>query len=128
MFVSFSGHQYLNLETLRKNGQPVRTPVWFVQIEGLIYIRTIQNSGKVKRIRNYPNVRIMPCGRLGEPLGEWRMAVAREVNTPEIMARVRERLIAKYGAMVEMFEAQTAAQGLNYTVLEITPPPESLHV
>lgn len=128
MFAPFSGHQYLNLETLRKNGQPVRTPVWFVEMDGVIYIRTIQNSGKVKRIRNHPHVRIMPCGRLGEPLGEWMMAVAREVNTPEIMARVRERLIAKYGAMVEMFEAQTAAQGLNYTVLEIAPPPESLHV
>lgn len=120
MLKQFEGQNYLNLETLRKNGQPVSTPVWFVRDGVLLYVRTIQNSGKVKRIRRNGNVRVMPCGRAGEPLGEWVPAIAREISAPTIFARVRELLIEKYGAMVETFEAQTAAQGLAYTVLEIS--------
>lgn len=120
MLKQFEGQNYLNLETLRKNGQPVSTPVWFVRDGALLYVRTIQNSGKVKRIRRNANVRVMPCGRVGEPLGEWTAATARETRDPAVFARVRELLVAKYGAMVESFEAQAAAQGLVYTVLEIS--------
>ncbi len=120
MLKQFEGQNYLNLETLRKNGQPVSTPVWFVRDGALLYVRTIQNSGKVKRIRRNGNVRVMPCGRVGEPLGEWVPAIARETSAPAIFARVRELLLEKYGAMVEAFEAQTLAQGMAYTVLEIS--------
>lgn len=120
MLKQFEGQNYLNLETLRKNGRPVQTPVWFVQDGALLYVRTIQDSGKVKRIRRNGKVRVMPCGRVGEPLGAWVPAIARENSAPAIFARVRELLIEKYGAMVEAFEAQTAAQGLAYTVLEIS--------
>ena len=28
-FASLQGHKYINVETFRKNGQGVRTPVWF---------------------------------------------------------------------------------------------------
>ncbi len=120
MLKQFAGHHYLNLETLRKNGQPVLTPVWFTQDGERLYVRTIENSGKVKRIRRNANVRVMPCGRAGEPLGEWVSATARETRAPAVFARVRELLLEKYGAMVQAFEAQTAAQGLAYTVLEIS--------
>jgi uncharacterized protein len=47
-----STHKYIVLETLRKNGKAVRTPVWFIQSEGSIYIRTDEKSGKVKRLRS----------------------------------------------------------------------------
>lgn len=120
MLKQFEGQNYLNLETFRKNGQPVQTPVWFVRDGARLYVRTIQDSGKVKRVRRNANVRVMPCGRAGEPLGEWVSATARETRDPAVFARVRELLAAKYGAMVEAFEAQTAAQGLAYTVLEIS--------
>jgi len=48
----FTSQQYLNLETFRKNGAAVKTPVWFVQDGDAIFVRTLANSGKVKRIRN----------------------------------------------------------------------------
>jgi uncharacterized protein len=30
--------KYLNLETFRKNGESMKTPVWFVQQEGTIFV------------------------------------------------------------------------------------------
>jgi PPOX class probable F420-dependent enzyme len=51
-FDQLTQQQYINLETFRKNGVGVKTSVWFVQDGDTIYVRTVANSGKVKRIRN----------------------------------------------------------------------------
>ena len=67
----FIDQSYLNLQTYRKNGKPMPTPVWFAQDGEKFYIRTVAGSGKVKRIHNNPKVQIMPCGQRGEPLGIW---------------------------------------------------------
>jgi PPOX class probable F420-dependent enzyme len=75
-FASLQGQKYINLETFRKNGQDVRTPVWFAgepeqdQPEKL-YAYSTANSGKAKRIRNNPHVRVAPCDVRGKLLGEW---------------------------------------------------------
>lgn len=66
----FKSHKFLNLETVRKSGVTVATPVWFVEHDGKFYVRTVSDAGKVKRIRNNGQVRIMPCGQRGEPKGE----------------------------------------------------------
>jgi PPOX class probable F420-dependent enzyme len=70
-------HKYINLETYRKNGQPVSTPVWFMIDNNIIYVVTSADTGKVKRLRNNPSIRIMPSGFRGEPKGEWTDAKAR---------------------------------------------------
>ena len=66
-----SKHKYISIETYRKNGTGVRTPVWFVVSQGLIYFRTDAKSGKVKRIRNNPHVKIAPCNMGGNVEGDW---------------------------------------------------------
>ena len=58
-FAALEKHDFLNLETFRKNGEGVRTPVWFaadpatdIRSRGAkLYIYTIENTGKVKRVR-----------------------------------------------------------------------------
>jgi uncharacterized protein len=42
----FSNEKYINLETYRRNGQPVQTPVWFVIDGRTLYIRTDIILGK----------------------------------------------------------------------------------
>jgi PPOX class probable F420-dependent enzyme len=111
----FENQNYLNLETFRKNGVGVKTPVWFVQDGEKLYVRTVGTSGKVKRVRNNGQVNIMPCGQAGELLGTWVQGQAREVSDAETFALVRKLLVAKYGEMVAMFEARTKAGGLEYT-------------
>lgn len=115
----FANQNYLNIETYRKSGEPMHTPVWFVQDGDTLYVRTIANSGKVKRVRNNPQVRIMPCGRAGEPLGNWVPAHAFEETDLSVHQRVRQLLWEKYGPLVGQFEAHTRQSGHEYTVIKI---------
>jgi len=111
--------QYLNLETVRKNGLTVRTPVWFVQDGETVYIRTVANSGKVKRIRNNGLVNMAPCKMDGAPLGEWFPAVAREVKDEDIAQKVDHLLDQKYGLMKKVFGLASRLQGRQDTILEV---------
>lgn len=58
--------KYVELTTFRKNGDPVRTPVWIGAGNGDLVVFTAPDSGKVKRIRNNPSVELVACGRRGE--------------------------------------------------------------
>ena len=41
--------KYISLETYRKNEQPVRTPVWFVIKDNLVYVVTRSQTGKPRK-------------------------------------------------------------------------------
>ena len=58
-----SQERYINLSTRKRDGSYVNTPVWFDQ-EGDtnkydVYSR--RNVGKVKRIKNFPEVKVGIC-------------------------------------------------------------------
>ena len=61
--------KYISLTTYRKTGAPVRTPVWFAEENGKLYIFTNPTSGKVKRMRNNPAVSVAPCTIRGRVTG-----------------------------------------------------------
>ena len=114
----FQNQSYLNLETFRKNGVGVMTPVWFVEDGGVLYVRTIANSGKVKRIRNNSQVRVVPSGGRGEPRGEWvqaRAALADE-SCAETVNRLMKR---KYGVQKSMFDLLGRFNKSDYATLAI---------
>jgi PPOX class probable F420-dependent enzyme len=116
----FDGKSFLNLETFRRNGQGVKTPVWFTRDGQSLYVRTVAGSGKVKRVRNNGTVRIVPCEANGNPTGEWVLAHAVEVTDAETAELVRGLLEKKYGAVqVRSFAALTAVRREKYTVLKI---------
>ena len=79
----FAKTKYLSLETFRKTGAGVRTPVWFAEDPAspagvtTFYVYTLPDSGKAKRIRNNPKVRIAPCTMSGDLRGAWIDARAR---------------------------------------------------
>jgi uncharacterized protein len=76
--------KYISLETFRKTGAGVKTPVWFAIAEdGTFYVYTEDNSGKVKRIRNNPRVRVAPCDMRGNVAGEFLEASARLLKEGE---------------------------------------------
>jgi hypothetical protein len=115
----FEKQKYLNLETFRKNGAGVRTPVWFVQEGEVLYARTIADSGKVKRIRNNAKVNIAPCKLDGALLGEWVPAFAREVSDAEVDLKVDQLLDKKYGLIKKLFALRGNSSGQKYTILEM---------
>ncbi|GGL00821.1 PPOX class F420-dependent oxidoreductase [Mangrovihabitans endophyticus] len=57
--------RYISLTTYRKDGTPVATPVWHVPHDEELWMVTEAASGKVKRIRNNPRVRLAPCSARG---------------------------------------------------------------
>jgi len=115
----FKKQKYLNLETFRRNGESMKTPVWFVQDDEILYVQTMANSGKVKRICNNGSVNITPCKMDGTPTGSWVPASAREVTGAEIAKKVNSLLEKKYGLMKKMFALQATRQGRKDTILEI---------
>lgn len=96
-----SDHKYINLETYKKSGQAVRTPVWFVVSDEQIFVLTSQNTGKIKRIRNNPAIKIMPCGIRGGSKGEWIEGLARIATEPE-MQNTKMLRYKKYGLMAKI--------------------------
>ena len=115
----FKRQQYLDLETFRKNGESMKTPVWFVQDGETLYVSTMANSGKVKRIRREAKVNVAGCRMDGKVTGAWVPAWAREITDPEVSARVNHLLDKKYGLLKKLFERQRSSRGAQDTVLEI---------
>lgn len=96
MIGRLAGEHYINLETYRKNGKAIPTPVWFIEQGGRLYVSAPSHTGKVKRIRNNGRVRIAPCDGRGNVTGEWIDAQARFVEGAQ--AETADRLLTrKYG-------------------------------
>ena len=68
---AFREGKYISLETFKKNGAGVKTPIWYVLHNGTFYAYTEANSWKVKRIGNNPRVRIAPCDIRGNVKGNF---------------------------------------------------------
>lgn len=99
----FENHQYLNLETFRKSGLGVKTPVWFAQDGETLYVWTEGKSGKAKRIRRNGAVKIAPCKADGALLGEWMDAHAIVNDSPEAVNHVKALFSKKYGFAFHIF-------------------------
>jgi len=100
--------KYISLETYRKNNQPVRTPVWFVIDNDLVYVVTREETGKVKRLKNNSQVKISACTFKGKSTAEWISGNALRVSGEESKTAIKLRK-KKYGFMANI--AQFASRG-----------------
>jgi len=82
--------------TFRKSGEGVATPVWFAKDAGELLVYSLAEAGKVKRIRNNPNVKVAPCDVRGRVHGEWLAGTARILEGAEAH-RANDLLGQKYG-------------------------------
>jgi uncharacterized protein len=114
----FRGEKYLNLETFRRNGQGVRTPLWFVETNGVLYVRTPDDTGKLKRIRKNSRARVAPSTATGRPKGEWLEAKARFAEPGEA-TRANELLNRKYGWMKRLIDLGTWLRRRGHVVIAI---------
>jgi uncharacterized protein len=89
------GQKYVSLATFRKNGVAVCTPIWFAEEDGKLCFMTSSDTGKYKRIRNNPEVKIAPCTIRGKITGPEFAARAR-ILPAEDADRVRRAIRAKY--------------------------------
>jgi PPOX class probable F420-dependent enzyme len=99
---ALASETYVSLATYRRDGREVKTPVWVVADPAdatRLLVYTNARSGKVKRIRHTPGVRIAPCDARGGVSGgvRWWEARAHIVDDHTVSQRCFDALIAKYG-------------------------------
>jgi PPOX class probable F420-dependent enzyme len=120
----FQKQSYISVETYRKNGQPVLTPVWFAQDQNsqLIYIWTSFDSGKSKRIRNNPDVKIAPSTMNGTPKSAYLDARAQIAKAGSTEFEMGVSLInKKYGLQKKIIDLLMGNKGNNIIiVLQLT--------
>src|SRR5580704_1709069 len=87
--------KYISLTTFRRNGTGVATPVWFGEDDGKLYVMTRSEMGKMKRIRNNPQVKVAACTVRGKVTGPELAATARVLPAEE-HARARQAINQKY--------------------------------
>ena len=106
----FLDQKYINLETYKKDGTSIRTPVWFVIDNNLIYVITRDSTGKVKRLKNNHDVQIVSCSFKGEPKNEWVKGKAEKITGKEadIAIKLRKK---KYGMSARLIGLFTSQKG-----------------
>jgi uncharacterized protein len=115
---AFANEKYLNLMTYKRDGTGVATPLWFVETGGTIYVYTLADAWKVKRVRNNPKVRIAPCDVRGKLKGEWVDAQARIVNENEATT-AHQLLDKKYGLLKKIGNLFSKLRKRERTVIAI---------
>lgn len=90
-----AGQKYISLNTFRKSGVGVATPVWFGEDDDKLYVMTRSDMGKTKRIRNNPQVKIAPCTIRGKVTGPEFSAIA-YILPPEQQKHARAAINRKY--------------------------------
>jgi PPOX class probable F420-dependent enzyme len=89
--------RYVNLETFRKNGTGVQTPVWVARDGDELVIFTNGDSYKVKRLRREPKIRIAECDVRGGLKGPWHEGTGRLVDDEASKQSGTRALHRKYG-------------------------------
>ncbi len=108
--------RYVSLITFRKSGEPVRSPVWFVQFgenANSYGVITETDAGKVKRIRANSKIEIQVCDIKGwvDMDVQKFSGVAHLVTGAEAVA-VRKAISKRYGLTYKLFSIYYSVSSL----------------
>ncbi len=103
--VALENESYLNLETFKKNGEGVKTPVWFATVGEAVYVFTDGTSFKVKRLRRDARARIAACNVNGKKLHSgWFEAKGTILGAGAEQDRAYAALRLKYGVQMWLLD------------------------
>lgn len=102
---------YISLETFRRNGAGVETPVWFATLDGKLYVVTDGTSAKVKRLRASQRVRVARCNVRGTVSGDWFEGHGRIVADRALIERAHAALGEKYGWQMRLLDVGSTLFG-----------------
>jgi len=126
-FAPVSGATYVQLTTFRRDGRGVPTPVHLVVDGETAFFRTWDVTGKAKRLRHTPAVRIAPATFRGRPLGPAIPAQAHLLDGPA--ADHAARLLAArhpvlHGRLIPWYHR---LRGWTTQQYQLDPPPSRQH-
>jgi uncharacterized protein len=109
--------KYICILTYKKNGDGVSTPVWFIRKDNKIYIRTSNQSGKVKRIKNNNNVSYALCNISGRIKGEWHSGLAK--IEPDVNKMIFSKITEKYGLIAQIINILYKIKKMEIIIISI---------
>jgi PPOX class probable F420-dependent enzyme len=123
----FATEKVVQLQTRKRDGTWVDTPVNLVVDGDRGYFRTPSRASKNKRLRNFPEVRIRPCTWAGKTTGPPATATARLLSGDE--SRMAGELIDKKFQVVQHVGVHLAhklmrTRTLHYELTNVTDMPE----
>jgi PPOX class probable F420-dependent enzyme len=97
--LALGSEDFVSLTTFRKTGEAVPTTVWIGRDGDALLVTTPRGTGKVKRIRNNPEVELSPSNRMGHvrdgaPVVKARAEILEDFETAARLATIFRR---KYG-------------------------------
>jgi PPOX class probable F420-dependent enzyme len=116
-------HRDMALQTRKRDGSWVTTPVNPLVEDDHVYFRTWSSSGKAKRLRNFREVRFAPSTARGRPNGPWMRGHATllegedEAHAAHLINR-RHPLLQ--GIAVRLYHRLRGLHTLHYRVSDIT--------
>ncbi len=119
----FEKAKYINVQTFKKNGQPISTPVWFIIKDNKIFFRTSKNSGKIKRIRINNNIKFALCDIKGKIKGEWFDGIAKIENDSNNV--ILSLINKKYGISSQFLKIFYKIKKIDIAILSIEPKQSS---
>ncbi|UFS57484.1 PNPOx family protein [Subtercola endophyticus] len=112
------------LQTQKRDGSWVATPVTPTRSGDVIYVMTDGESGKAKRIRNFPTVKVSAGTNRGKATGPVRLATARRL-TGDDHARgasiVRRKHPIVFGAIIRLRFAFSKADQAVFELADFRP-------
>ena len=102
-FLALAEATYIAIESYRRDGKGVRTPVSIVAADDKLFCWTVGNSGKVKRIHNSNGVKLAKCDAKGNVQGEWIGANARIIYEGDEAKAVSRRVLKQHGLLFMIF-------------------------
>ena len=99
----FTGVEYINLITYKRDKTPITTPVWVADFSNSLVITTSQNAGKVKRVRNNGQATIYITNQSGsKKLSESIDLKASLIEDVDLKKQAADVIRKKYGIMAKM--------------------------
>ena len=118
--VDWSTTSTIVLETRRRDGTWVPTAVSLVADGTRLYFRSYDASGKAKRLRNFPEVRVAPATLRGRPLAPAVKGRARLLHGEEaerVRALLARRFPVLHGRLVPWMHRRKGWTTLHYELV-----------
>jgi uncharacterized protein len=110
-FAEIAKAEYILLTTFTRDGRPKPTAVWAAPDgSGRLVVITVENSWKVKRIRNTPRVTLAVCDRAGKPKSDAIEASAAILDKSET-GTVYDAISKRYGLLGKAFNFFSKLRG-----------------
>jgi PPOX class probable F420-dependent enzyme len=96
---ALGAEKFVSLTTFKKDGSAVATPMWIGRDGDHLFVWTPADSWKTKRVKNNPDIALVPCSRSGKVRegAQQVHGVATVIVDPATVERLAGVIRHKYG-------------------------------